>query len=221
MNNASKAPVVGPGSAAGYANEKASAQMSYFQALALAQAQKGLVRGQFKMDRAAAKGAEVTNMADAQNAQLDSGTFGSSMDFEARSGVKAQLAAELAAAKQTKATGLLSVQQDKLTAQNAYYTSLFDIAARKRAEQADMAAQQLMQDMVLRMNDERGGASTGGGGGGGGTGGGGGGRIGIGARGPSGNIGIGARGPSHDKIGIGGGLGFGIGRADSGSRRYQ
>jgi hypothetical protein len=124
--------------------------------LAALRAQGGLVRGQFQMDKAQVKADAIAGMASAVNSSLDRGMLGSSVDAAGRTGVLAQKASGMQAAIQAKIQGLLGIRTGRIQAANDYYTQLYDIQARKAAEQATLANQAFLNDLVMRMMDEQG-----------------------------------------------------------------
>ena len=158
LNNASKAapPPVSAESAVAYGGQLATAQMTLAERLAALRAQAGLVRGQFQMDRSTVRANAISGMAAAVNSSLDRGLVGSSVDAAGRTGVLAQKAADMQAAIQAKVQGLLGIRTGRISAVNDYYTQYYNIQAQKAAEQATLANQAFLNDMVMRMMDEQG-----------------------------------------------------------------
>lgn len=157
VNNASKAtplPVVGPQSAVGYGAQEAQLTQSLYARLAQLKAEKGLVKSQFLQDRAAAQQTGIQAMASAVNRSLDTGMVGSSVDLAGRVGAVAARETAMQEAIQQRAYGMLGLKSGRITAMNEYYNGLFEVQARKAAEQAQMAQQAFLQDLVMRMNDE-------------------------------------------------------------------
>jgi hypothetical protein len=158
LNNASKAapPPVSPESAVAYGGQIATAQMTLADKLAALRAQTGLVRGQFQMDKAGVQANAIAGMASAVNSSLDRNMVGSTVDTAGRVGVLAEKASGMQAAIQAKIQGMLGVRTSRIQAANDYYTQLYDIQARKAAEQATLANQAFLNDLVMRMMDEQG-----------------------------------------------------------------
>ncbi len=158
LNNASKAPVppplVSPSSATAYGGQLATLQSTLAARLAALRAQKGLIQGQFRMERAAVRSEQVAGMASAVNQALERGIVGSSIDAAQRIGVEAQAATGISAAIQARVQGLLGLRASRIEAANEYYTGIYDVQARKAAEQAELATQALMNDLVMRLGDE-------------------------------------------------------------------
>ena len=158
INNASKssipAPPVSPSSAVAYGQQLAQAANTLYARLAALRAQKGLIQGQFRVDRAQARANAIANMASTVNQALDRGIVGSSIDLAARSGVLAQRSAEVQAALQARLQGLLGLRAERLAAFNEYLNQLYAIQAAKAAQQAEAANQALLQDLVQRVGDE-------------------------------------------------------------------
>lgn len=149
-------PPVSPSSAAAYGAQAAGLQLTLGAKLASLRAQRGILQGQFRMDKAQAKAAEIQGVTAAEGQAIDRGILGSSADLSARAGVKAQRAADVNAAIQQKVQGLLGIKLERINAANEFYTGMFDIQARKAAEQAELANQAFLQDMVMRLGDEQG-----------------------------------------------------------------
>lgn len=156
INNASRVPPppVSPGSAVAFGGQLAAAQMTLAQRLAAIRAQKGIIQGQFRMERAGVKSQAIAGISGAVNAALEAGTVGSSFDLEQRTGVRAEQAAGVQAAIQSRLQGLLGLRLERLGAVNEFYTTQFDIQARRAAEQAELANQAFLQDLVMRLGDE-------------------------------------------------------------------
>src|SRR6266545_810979 len=158
MNNASKGyniPAVPPGSAVGYGNQLGTLQMQLFQRLADIAAQQGGLRGQFLQQRAGLIAQRKQGIVDVQNSMLDRGVLGSSVDVTGRTKVRAATEQGIQAAWQQRQEGLLGLQRERLGAQNEYYSGVFNIMAQRRAEQAQMANQSFLQDLVLRMQQQQ------------------------------------------------------------------
>src|SRR6266498_724693 len=157
-NNASKGyniPAVPPGSAIGYGNQLGTLQMQLFQRLADIAAQGGVLRGQFRQQRAGLIAQRKQGIVDVQNAMLDRGVLGSSVDVPGRTKVRAAAEPGIQAAWQQRQEGLLGLQRERLGAQNEYFTGVFNTLAQRRAEQAQMANQAFLQDLVLRMQQQQ------------------------------------------------------------------
>ena len=97
VNNASKAPVVSPGSAVNYGAQTANLQLVLAQRLAAMKAQAGLIRSDFLTAKAGARAEAVSGMASQVNTALDRGILGSSTDLAGRASVDAARAAAVAA----------------------------------------------------------------------------------------------------------------------------
>lgn len=158
MNQASKTPPppVGATSAVDYGAQSAMNQLTLAQRLAALRAEKGQIFGQFRMDRASANANAISGMATAVNSSLDRGLVGSSIDAEGRTGVLAQKASDVQAAIQAKVQGLLGLRTQRIDATNQYYNAEFEIASQRAAEQATLANQAFLSDLVMRMLDEQG-----------------------------------------------------------------
>lgn len=153
-NNASKNPVVGPSSGYQYGAELGMLGQNLLSTLAGLRAQKGLIAQQFATSKADARAARVAGAQSTEAAALASGTVGGSADLANRAGVVAQQKTDVAAAIQAKLAGKLGLRQERLAAQNEYHTGVFDVMARKAAEEAEMANQAFLEDMVMRKGDE-------------------------------------------------------------------
>jgi hypothetical protein len=118
VNNASKQtpynPYLSVGGAFGAASDLAAARYQQLLQLAQLKAQKSALKGQFMEGRATARADQVAGMADAVNTSLESGGFGSSVDFQARAGVDAAKVAEMNRLKQERALGKMGLQTEKL-----------------------------------------------------------------------------------------------------------
>lgn len=151
VNNASKAsppaPPVSPQNAVQYGGQLAQLQYSLAQRLAALRAQKGLVQGQFAMDRAGAKALGISEMAAAVNNSLDRGLLNSSIDYAGRTDALAAKETAMQQALQTKLQGLLGIRTERLDAVNQYYAGLFEVQAAKAAERADLANQAFLQGL--------------------------------------------------------------------------
>lgn len=151
VNNASKyrhgyrAPVSSAG-AIGYGDQLAAARWSYLSQLAALKAEKGAIRGDYRLGVAQARSDAVSGMAGAVNNALDRGLFNSSIDLGARSGVIGQRAADIAAAKSAKAQGLLGLQRERMGLQGQYYQSVAGI-------QNQISQEELAQTIAAFQND--------------------------------------------------------------------
>lgn len=147
-------PPVSPDSAAAYAGQMSALQLQLAQRLAAGRAQRGILQGQFRMDKAGIRADEIAGLSAAEGDAADRGVLGSSADLQQRIGVQSQAAAGVNQAIQSKVQGILGIKLDRIAATNDYYTGVFDIAARKAAEQANAANQAFLQDLVMRLGDE-------------------------------------------------------------------
>lgn len=160
VNNASKAdtavppPLLSPTQTTAATGQLSALQMTLAQRLAAIQAQQGLIRGQFKMDRAAVKAGKVEGMANTVNDALERGIVGSSIDAAGRVGVEADAAAGLQTALNAKVQGMLGLKTERIDAANEYYGGVFQVQAQQAALQAEAATQAFIEDLVMRMNDE-------------------------------------------------------------------
>lgn len=154
VNNASKNPVVGPASGYGYGAELGQLGQNLLSTLAGLRAQKGLIAQQFATDKADARAARVAGAQATEADALQRGIVGGSADLGARAGVVAQHKTDVASAIQAKLAGKLGLRQERLAAQNQYHTGVFDVLARKAAEEAEMANQAFLEDLVMRKGDE-------------------------------------------------------------------
>ena len=150
-------PVVSPGSAVGYGQQIGALQMGLFNTLAGLAAQRGVLQGQFQTSKADIHQTAIQGIGGAESQALQSGILGSSIDAGNRTAVRATAASSLQDAIQTRAQGILGLQQQRIQAQNQYLTGVFNVLAQKRAEQAQMANQAFLNDLVLRM--QQGGAA--------------------------------------------------------------
>lgn len=155
-NNASKTlpPPVTPGSAVAFSGQLGVAQMTLAQRLAALRAGKGVIQGQFRMERAGIRAGRIAGQVGAVNQALEAGTVGSSFDLETRARVDADAAAGMQAAIQARVQGLLGLRLDRISATNEFYTTAFDIQARRAAEQAELANREFLEDLVMRLGDE-------------------------------------------------------------------
>jgi len=135
----------------GYAAQTSAVTMSLYEKLAALRAGKGLVRGQFKMDRAGAKALGISEMAGAVNSSLERGIVGSSVDYSGRTGALAAKESAMQQAMQQRTMGLLGLRTERIGAMNEYYNGLFSIQAQKSAEQSEMATQAFLNDLVMML----------------------------------------------------------------------
>lgn len=139
-------PAVSPGSALGYGAQTAQARYDYLAQLAALRAQRGMVVGNFQQARAGLKEQRLSDVSDAANAAAERGIVGSSVDMAGRASAHTTFAEGLATARSDRAQSLLSLAQQRLGVNSGYFRSLADIAAARRAEQAEMTAQMFQQD---------------------------------------------------------------------------
>jgi hypothetical protein len=144
-------PNLSPGSAIGYAGQVAGLEQSLYARLAAIRAQAAAARGQFQADRSNIQAQAVDAMAGTVNAALDRGLIGSSIDLEGRAAVEAQRAAALVQARLQRSQALAGLRVEGIQATNDYYTGLLQVLAQKRAEQAQMAAQDFQQNVYDAM----------------------------------------------------------------------
>jgi hypothetical protein len=147
----------------GYAGQTAAVTMSLYEKLAALRAGKGLVRGQFKMDRAGAKALGISEMASAVNSSLERGIVGSSVDYAGRTGALAAKETAMQQAMQQRTMGLLGLRTQRIGAMNEYYNGLFSIQAQKSAERSEMATQAYLNDLVMMLQNPAAGRPGGGG----------------------------------------------------------
>lgn len=124
INNASKSsgynPYVSVGGAFGASQQLADARYQQLLQLAQLKAQKSALKGAFVEGRSEARANQVQGMADTVNASLESGGYGSSVDFQGRAAVDAEKVAEMNRLRQERTLGKLGIQQGKLEANNQY-----------------------------------------------------------------------------------------------------
>jgi len=139
-------PPVGPQSSVAYSGQLAMLQATLAERLAAIRAGKGLIQGQFRMDRAAARTLGIEGVSGAVNQALDRGIIGSSTDLEQRAAALAAKQQALQQAQQQKLMGLLGLRQDRISAMNEYFSGIFGVQAAKAAEQAALANADLASD---------------------------------------------------------------------------
>lgn len=154
-------PAVDPSSAQAYAGQEASATSTLYDTLAGLKPQLGAIRGQFGIDKAAVRAAQISGQVGAEDNALQRGIVGSSIDLAGRSAVDATAAQGMQAAIQAKIQGVLGIKQQKLTAIDNYWTQFYQIQAEKAANQEAAAAAAVKDNTV--------GNTVGAGGGGGGS----------------------------------------------------
>lgn len=147
-------PPVDPSSAVAYGGQLASLQLTLGARLAELRAQRGFVQGQFRMDRAGIRANRISGIAGAVGGAIESGILGGSADLEQRVGVESDAAAQMQAAIQAKLQGILGIKMGRIQATNEYYTGVYQVQAAKAAQQAELANQAFLQDLVMRLGDE-------------------------------------------------------------------
>lgn len=147
-------PPVSPGQAVDYAGQTANATQTLYAKLAALQAQAGVVKSQFKMDRVAVRQQRVAGQVAAEADASARGGLGSSADLTARAGVDAAASSGLQQALQTKIQGILGIKTERIGAANDYYTQLYQIQAQKAAAQMQAAQDAFLNDLVTRLGDE-------------------------------------------------------------------
>jgi hypothetical protein len=160
VNTASKTPlpVVSPQSAVGYGAQAGQTQNQLFMRLAQYRRGLGQVQAKFRMDRAAAAAAARQGAVSVENQALDRGILGSSIQAGQMVGVRADKAQAIQMAVQARNEGRFGLESERIAAYNDYWNSFFQQQAQKRAEQATMANEAFLRDLVLRQGDESGGA---------------------------------------------------------------
>lgn len=164
VNNASHGaqvgvPVVSPSSALSYGQQIADATQAKYAVLANIAQSKAALRSDWRTGMADVKLARKEGQVAAEGDALGRGIVGSSSDLASRSSVDSQSARAALDVMRTKSTGMLSLQQDRLTAQQTYLQQLYAVLAAKAAEQSGMAVDAFNSGSVLRPQ------GTGGGGG--------------------------------------------------------
>lgn len=138
VNKASKAtpynPYMSVGGSFGAGQDLATARYNQLLQLAQLKAQKSQLKGAFKEGRADARAGQVQGMADTVNASLESGGFGSSVDYQGRTGVNAAYQEEVAGLRQDRALGKLDIQNQKLGV-NAEYAQAVAAIQQRMAEE--------------------------------------------------------------------------------------
>ncbi len=155
-------PPVDPSSAVAYGGQLAQLQLGLGARLAELRAQRGLVQGQFRQDKADIRAGRISGIAGAVGGAIESGILGGSADLEQRVGVEATAAAQMQQAIQAKVQGILGIKLGRIQATNDYYTGVYQIQAAKAAQQAELANQAFLNDLVMRLGDESAPGVTGG-----------------------------------------------------------
>lgn len=136
-----------PGDYGAYASQVMGLQQSLAGALALARSGAGAARGQYVVDRAAAKNLRVSETVAAENSALDRNLVGSSIDLSGRATAVTDAAAAQQAALAQRNQALAAIQNQKIQAVGGFYTGLGSAQAQLAQAQAQAQIQRFQQDM--------------------------------------------------------------------------
>lgn len=148
INNASKAPVLGPQQALALNQQLQGLQTQYAGARALQQASIAGAKSQGILARQAARSGAVAAMGQQVNDSLSRGVVGGSADLQARAGVISDRNAQLAAANSTQAQAIAAAKANTLSALGDYYLGVGNVASDQAAQQAQMQIDMFQNDML-------------------------------------------------------------------------
>lgn len=142
-------PASTPDQTAAYYAQLQALQSQYSTTIADARLQRVGVNASFRTDKAAVKATGIANMAGTVNSAMDRGISGSSIDYQARIGVKADTANQIAGLKNQRIQDLGALQIMRQQAASDLYTGQTGLAAQQLAQQQAALAQQLETNAII------------------------------------------------------------------------
>ena len=146
---ASALPSLDPASTANYYSQLAGLYAGYQNQLIALKQQRIGARADFQMAKAQVNAQKIGDLASVENQAVERGVLGSSADLQQRGAVRGAAEAGIQAAKQER---MMTVAGTRIAGQQAgidYFMGVQGLEAQKLAQQQDLLAQQLQQNLIV------------------------------------------------------------------------